>query len=311
MRKTGLFLMTALVAGLTMFTSCNNDNGVVSPTFETPAYEDVSAKYEVSGSSLYKSFELTASGNYVIVKKTSYLSASKLFFGRMDEATRATSSGDIIYGKFTKKSDTEFELEGFGSIVIEGGTDNVVSLKITPNGGTTMTLPAQRVEQKEAEENSFTSKICRTWSVASYRYTIVLNGSVFFDGEYATLEDLVKALTNKAKSMGASNADELFDVPYDETPEQILFSKSGTYLVVYKNSTLGVSTWQWKDENKGILHYSWNYDDMYDSNSSGDVHLSWRNSQLAVKEVINASDAGYDIGYSLTITIVTYLNEVK
>ncbi len=304
--------MTALVAGLTMFTSCKKDNGVVVPVFTTPAYEDVSAKYVVSeSSSPYKSFELTASGNYVIVKRTDAPSGVKKFLGRMDEATRATSSGKIIYGKFTKVSDTEFALEGFGTIVIEGSTDNVVNLKITPTGGTTMTLPAQRTTQVESEANSFTSKLCRTWKVASYRYTITLNGAVFFDGEYATIEDLAAALTLKARAMGASDADELFDVPYDQSPEQIVFSKSGTYLVVYKNSTLAVSTWQWTNESTGLLHYSWNYDDMYSYGSSGDVQLFWRNTQLAVKEVMNASDAGYDTDFALAITCITYLNEEK
>lgn len=316
MRKTGLFLMTALLAGLTMFTSCKKEESYIAPviyntSLTTPAYEDVSAKYVIQGNTgPYKSIELTASGNYVIVKRTSAPSYVKGFFGQMEEATRATTSGNIIYGKFTKKSDTEFELKDFGTIVVETevGTGNTI-LNITPNGGTTMSLPAQRTEQMDSPANSFTSKLCRTWSVASFRYTILMGGQVFFDGEYTTMEAMAVALANKAKSLGYSDADvsDLTDGSIEMNPKQIIFSKSGTYLVVYKNSSLAVSTWTWKNESQGILHYSWDYDNMYSTGISGDVQLFWRNNQLAIKENMNDVDSDFPI----SITLITYLNEAK
>lgn len=322
MRKTGFFLMTALFAGLTMFTSCKKDNAVVAPIIPnapltTPAYESVSAKYVITGAgSQYKSVELTASGNYVIVKNGGSPSGVRRFLGRADETTRAASN-NIIYGRFTKKSDTEFDLEGFGTIVIEGSSTDVISLKITPVGGTTVSLPAQRMTAIESAPDSFTSKLCRTWKVASYRYTILMNGAVFFDGEYATAAEINQALNAKIISMGypAMDQSELVPTSDSESPDQIIFSKSGTYIVFYKNATLAVSTWSWKDEAKGVLHYSWDYDNPFMYDYSGNVQVSWRGSQLVITEEMNDPhemdmEPGLE-GLGFSMKFVTYLNEVR
>lgn len=305
MKKSVFSLIVILFAGLALFTSCKKDDDVVVTPLTTPAYENVSAKYVVSGPSQYKSFELTASGNYIVMKNQGSYYGVKKFVGCADEATRATSYSNIIYGKFTKKSDTEFVLEGFGTIVIVGGTDNAVSLSITPNNGNTITLPAQRVEQ-QVEGGSFTDKICRTWQFASYRLTLVADGRTLFDGEYKSVSEMAQALAKTVQQYGGDVRDVLDVSEAEETaPDQIVFTKSGTYFVTYKNSTLAVSTWKWTDVNKGILHYSWDYNNMNAYGKSGDVVLSWRNNQLVVTE----SEEGED-RYSY-MKLQMYLNEVK
>ena len=314
MKKLKYFFLIALSMSMFVFSSCskNDDEEEKAPetptpeqsNFTTPTYENVSAKYEITNSSSqFKSFELTASGNYIIVKNGYSARASSHFFGEQEEATRSTSYGNIIYGKFTKKSDTEFELEGFGTIVIKGGANNACSLIITQTGGSPITLPAQRSTQTES--STFTNQLCRTWSIGSFRLTIIVDGATFFDGEYATWDEMINAYVAKVKEMGEEVSTE--EIPDNVNPKQVVFTKSGTYMVLYSNSTMAVSTWKWEDEANGKLRYSWNYQNMYDDYASGVVDVSWRGIQLTIKEGATESDDDGTSSYSITY----YLNEVK
>lgn len=318
-KKLKYFFLIALSMSMFVFSSCskNDDEEEKAPetptpeqsNFTTPTYENVSAKYEITNSSSqFKSFELTASGNYIIVKNGYSARAFSHFFGEQEETTRSTSYGNIIYGKFTKKSDTEFELEGFGTIVIKGGANNACSLIITQTGGSPITLPAQRSTQTES--STFTNQLCRTWSIGSFRFTIIKNGQTLYDGEYATLEELATSLSKMAEELDKEEVDAVEiskDIAEVTNPQQVVFTKSGTYMVFYSNTTLAVSTWKWEDEANGKLRYSWNYQNMYDDDYSGVVDVSWRGIQLTIKE--GATE--YEDGDTYTVSMTYYLNEVK
>lgn len=318
-------MILSLVFGMTVFTSCSSDSD--GGTNLTDAkYESTAAKYEIQGSnSPYSSIELTASGDYIIIRSGAAASrpfalndmfVSK-FIARPAEDTRASSS--VIHGKYTKISDTEYQLEGFGTIVITGSTDNAASLEITETGKSSYTLTAAVATQAPASD--MTKNLCRTWSFASYRLEMnVPNMGKVFDGEYTFnnegTERLNQDLYNMYRSYDAS-----FTMSYEQykssryyikpdisdMPENIIFTKTGTYMVLYANETLAVSTWTWDDESKGILRYSWDYGDMNNKNRSGNVQVSFRGNQLVFRETY--VDKQYNS--QSTIDFSYYMNEVK
>ena len=144
----GILSCTVLALALTSLAACSSDDDDNPPadntenpttTLETPQYESVSAKYNItSASSDIKSIELTASGNYIITQNDVVVSSQPIpAKGRLAKiariVTRASANwyDNIVEGKYTKISDTEFNLEGYGKLVIKGSTNNAVDLDIT------------------------------------------------------------------------------------------------------------------------------------------------------------------------------------
>ena len=91
---------------------------------------------------------------------------------------------------------------------------------------------------------------------------------------------------------------EYFDVEISE----VLFSKSGTYMVIYGDETLGVASWKWKDMDDKTLYYSWDgewYDDCT-------VQISFEGSSLVFYE--ETDDFGEFEEFD-KIEMYTYLKE--
>ena len=246
--------------------------------FNKPKFESASALYNItSGNSGLQSIELTASGIYVVIPKHS---GTKSFDDHMFDShtkyvsTRSSDDG-IIYGHYTKKGNGVFVLAGFGTIVVKGGEDNAVSLDITLDNGSKMEVGAQKADQYESSLK--TNALCRTWDLGK----VVLhksNGDITYDSllEY-----------NNSERQG-------YDP--DDLPIQIIFTKSGTYIVIYAGGELAVSTWAWENEETGRARYSWDYSNIY----SGDIiDIAFENKQALITE--------YWSKYSLTY----YMSEAK
>lgn len=293
----------------------------------TPQYESVSALYQITDDeSDIQSIELTASGNYIITTAPSYnaktrgeTAAHKAHFFSWSRQTRAAGYyGDIIYGKYTQLSDTEFLLENWGTITVTGSSDNAKAITITPVNGTTYTLTATK--QTQYPDSDLTNKICRTWSISTFRCVLMMNNTKKFDKEYKVTEVRnwvadMQTLSRQYYADDYDDEDELDDWDDEEDlelPQQIVFSKAGTYMVYYNKERLAVSTWAWVNESKGQMRYSWNYNDMYDDSAAGVVSIAFRDNQLAVTEIIDEEDDDYDEDeLSYYIYFTWYMDEVK
>ena len=97
----------------------------------------------------------------------------------------------------------------------------------------------------------------------------------------------------------------------DDYPAGVIFTKSGSYIVLYKNEELAVSTWAWENYDTGLLRYSWNYEDLYDKYDSGNVKVGSRGTQLQVSESFSNRDSDYEEEDEGDVTMVYYLNEAK
>lgn len=311
--KSGVYAIMAIMMAGTM-ASCSEDK---ESSFDTPKYAAEAAKYVIDdNNAAYEYVELTESGNYIISPKYSYYGSESLvaqsrntsalknrFWGNgvKTESTRAYS--EILYGKYTKTGDNEYKLEGYGTMTItKDATDSYYSLVLAPTGR----QPQEYTSHKDATniDDNMSNKLCRTWEIDGYRLYAKMNGKTMLDITAGSLEGLINKLTQQ----GGIDPDDL-DLPIteDNEPEEIIFTKAGTYVVFYANEELAVSTWKWKDVKKGLLRYCWNPEWIDDPNMGGDVKIEFKDNKLYLTE--NAS--GYEEGYSYEAGMTYILHEVK
>ncbi len=288
MKNSKLFLSLALCIGLLSFSSCSKDDDNSSEkkqdppvtNLQTPTYESVSAKYNVTdASSDYQSIELTASGNYIITKKT--VAGARL-------ATRSDEIANVLFGKFTKVNDKEFNLEGFGTLKIEGSSSEA-EITITI-GDSSVSVTANRTTT--IDPSVYTNQLCRTWSFAKIHLYMQSPDNEWED-EYTSVSELKKDYKTYIEKAGI-NPDKI------EEPKQLIFTKSGTYFIVTDKSQLELRNWKWVNEQKGILSYTI-------GDGTKTLEVSWYGNQLVAKAVITQTMDNR----TYTIELTYYLNEVK
>lgn len=259
-------LSVAMLLAACLMSSCSDDDEDQVPpqqdiNLNEPTYESVSAKYNVtSGGGGISSIELTASGNYVVIMEgAAYvpeaLSSRNMMKTIVNVNSKGTRSNDgYICGKFVKISDTEFILEGFGSIVIEGASNNAFSIQVTKSEGETYTLNAEKAATVSNSEMS--NALCRTWDINTMALKGTFNGKVFYDKEKPAVEhDLLWKELNAAFGSLIGDDEPFFNV--DEIkPKQIIFTKSGSYITITEDNYLGIADWRWNNEKNGVITYS-------------------------------------------------------
>lgn len=302
--------VAALLVGT--MAACNNDNddeGGLS-SFDTPKYEAEAAKYVIDDQTAapYKSIELTASGNFIIMpgdyvnnvnRHAPATSKSKLWHSRLMSGmitanapmpiTRVYSL--IVYGSYTKTGENQYNLEGFGTLTIIKDADGTAhTIVLTPTGKPSKEYTAHK---QNADINSeMSSKLCRTWYTESFRAFSKVNGKTVVDITANTLPELGDKMYEWAKKNDPEFEENEWDWEneWDVNPENVIFTKTGTYVVLYSNDQLAVSTWKWADERNGILRYSWNPDSFDDDYLGGDVKIEFKNNRCYITE----GESGYD-----------------
>ena len=249
MKKIKLLAMAvAMMFTATCFTACGSDDdgeGIGNIDLPTPQYEQVSGKYEITqAGSPYESIELGASGNYVVTRGYGGYSLAPKAEGRTRMAllakrgtTRSTEYDGIIYGTFTSLGGGEYDLEGFGTIKLEYSGDNVTGIEVTTNG-TTTNYAAEKAPTMSNDD--ITNALCRTWKIERIR-------DVYYDKETGKTDDITVTPENPGE--------EGYDMPVE-----VLWSKSGTYLVSYLDNSIGLAEWKWRDRSKGTMYYAWDGD---------------------------------------------------
>lgn len=320
------------------FISCSSDDEEDSGSLSTPAYKDVSALYRVTdGNTLFTSFEFSESGNYVIVKRTGYKSREKsatraaglMVSPWYEEMTRSTSYSNIITGKYTKKGDNVYELEGFGTITVTSDSNGQYSLEIAESGETPYTLTAERKEQYAGSAR--TNKLCRTWRISNIRMQLkgtAHNGDKSYDmnidenvngGNLAELmyKFYVSTVNWAIKVSGENVPQSYLDSEFSSQKkeyermypvvETMMFTQTGTYMVTYANSTLAVATWTWYEDSDDKIRYSWNYSNM-SSVISGDCSVEFKGNKCILAEEKTGS---FDIVSGASVKTIYTLTEVK
>lgn len=329
MKRSTIHSIVLVLGILFLFQSCNNTK------FEEPAYEAISAKYIIADNDAeIKSLELSASGNYIIVRNNGYygnftISSRDAFVNNLliSKATRTRSAEyeNIIYGKFTQIDENKYELEGYGTVVITEAENEVYDLEIVRKNGKTLNVGAQKEEK--FTDSAATNNLCRTWKITKVGLRVKL-GFIKFTKLIAheKIDELLKdymrtAIEASGEELNEEEMNEAVDEAvrdYNESkPISMIFTKSGSYMVEYQNGELGISTWKWENEDEGIFRYSWNTEDINSENLGGVCTVSYKKGLLLITETLGAeSEDDYyeeeeeDEGFA-SISILWGLEEVK
>lgn len=316
MKQKKNFSYLLLAISLTLFTACNGENDETGDNLLPPAYENVSAKFEITESnSGISSLELTASGNYIVINKkykskTDRNTETGLLPNGMFQtdafATRASVYGNIIYGKFTAIGENSFRLEGYGIVTITTNDNISYTLDIELEDGSTTSIGARK--EKVYDSSDATNKLSRTWEMETFGYkarignnefekTVNLNNIEQLFVEYYDwlivaegIQD--EATINRMKAQAKAMAEQF----NSSKPQSIIFTKSGSYIVSYNNGAIGISTWMWENENEGTLRYSW---DVTNINNGGLVDISFTNNILNISETQTSGNTSLTTMYGL------------
>ena len=115
--------------------------------------ETISAKWVVSNSGDYDSFEFNESGNYIVVKNTT---------------TKATNDQIILFGTYKIIDNKTIVLSDFGTLILSKIDENSISfsIKLTSNPGNEIIINASK--QVESVSSARTDLLCRTWEMVTY-----------------------------------------------------------------------------------------------------------------------------------------------
>lgn len=241
MKKIKLLMSALAIVVMGMVgVSCSSDSGSSSNgqggSLSAPAYEDVSAKYvSTSSTSTYKSIELTASGNYIAILRTSAYSAPardvpsdeggimqrtvrqmttqlaecSLALNRPTNATRAedgssTPINGIVTGRFNKKAEGQFELVGLGTLNVNPVSESSYQLELQLVDGNTLTMNATKANTYDSD---LTSKLCRTWLFKNFYIKYTYEGIEVLNGTYTAGDKSKMANDMVNKAWSAMRAD--------------------------------------------------------------------------------------------------------
>ena len=282
--------MLAIVCAM-VFASCEKDE----KELKAPEYEEYSARYEVTTpSSGIQSVEFTSAGNYIILEDNGYrgdeegnkVSGKKArFIQAVSRLQNTRAYSNIIEGSYTIDADGNYVLDGFGKIKVVQKGGNVYSLVVIYPDGSEKTLEAAKKTQYP--DSVMTNNLCRTWDAKKVQLYCKIDKYKFDETvdvrDYPTL---VKKFVKWVSSIGDFEDGDIDegDVEIDLLPQQVIFSKAGTYMVKYLNNSLAISTWAWKNQDEGILRYSWNYDDMDDYDEAGIVRVAFKGDGMLITE---------------------------
>ena len=294
MKSLTACMAIALTLTPVALTSCSSDDDEDSPKeepsekyealgYDEPKYEKESALYLVNASgSDIRSIELTPTGDYIVMKNNSIADevkrqspAIRTSALRLNHAiaTRAYADDKMAYGRYTRTGDGKYKLDGYGTIVVTGGESNAVKLTITLTDGQKIEVGAMKQAQYTSSQK--TNAICRKWNLGK----CVLHKPTG-DVTYSSIEDM-----DRHENSGWDESEAEFE------PKQVLFTKSGSYIVFFANQTLDVSTWGWTNETTGEARYSWDWDNLY-GDESGVILFAFEGKQLLITEPQDAYSYG-------------------
>ena len=281
-------LAAFFAASVLVFAACSKDEEKSDPVVPEPEppSSNTAARYNVtSEGGLIDFVEIVpTTGNYIV--------------GERQVASGVKTRADkdvvrVVEGKFTAKEDNEYQLNGWGSVVVkttEAGDGFLLSA--TPTDGATVELPVTL--QKSIAYDATTTQMSAAWELATVRIDLkVLKDE--FDRE-CTLEELpqlqedLKAFLEEEDIVSKLPEGIRESVDIDEIADfsdlasnplffnQVRFTTTGTAITKRPEECV-VANWRWTEPGKSFVI---SFPDQGD-NTAG---VSFRNDQLCIEPVI-------------------------
>ncbi len=114
--------------------------------------ESIRGKWDVTGTSIFTSFEFNESGNYIVV---------------VDESAKSTNEELVAFGVYEITGDNTIVLSDLGTITVNEINENIISFSIE-----LLTNPSPVIinasKESEIEGTTNTDLLCRTWKLVSF-----------------------------------------------------------------------------------------------------------------------------------------------
>lgn len=253
------FLYLALMAGMTLgFTACSGDDDNEAKAPELPTTKPLAlAKQAVE---LEFTADLTAPFEKIILTETGKALLSRRELAVTD--TRATASDDYFIGTYKVNGNVYTVYDNVGNVYC--------TLNITPNAAGTATDVTIKIgdeeevvakaDAEEKNEESMTNTLCRDWTIVytdlQYEADFAAVGKIFgLDKDYApnSLNDVLRYAKTQA------DIDEELEEGMAIT--DVIFTRSGSFILLFENGKCFVGGWQW-DQKVGYITYKWENEDM-------------------------------------------------
>jgi hypothetical protein len=145
--KTTRPIIVAILAYLFIVSCDKGDDGINQLEVET-----LCAKWDVSASNDYKSFEFNESGNYLIVR---------------NYEDKSTQGGTTLFGTYEIEDKQTVELSNFGTIKLQSIDDDRFEFKLTLNDKGSEAVTIQGTRSAKIATSVKTKLFCRTWKLLS------------------------------------------------------------------------------------------------------------------------------------------------
>ena len=262
---------------MSVFVSCENEknNDKDLDNDNDISINTISAKWEMSDSnSPYASFEFNEDGYYIVVenseaanlKANSSPRLKEKLLKRNNKVSLESNLSPIHFGTYIIDGNNII-LSGFGLIeVVSISNEEFTFSFILESNGEKNSFVAGKSEEPISPSNR-TDMLCRTWEVDEVTIDInYLSDDVRERYKEKYGEDWINVL-KKDRTAGSEGL-------------ILLFSKAGTYLVLYSGEErdAGLSEWKWVDKEETSIYYSWeNWTDNWDNNIVAITELNTTN----------------------------------
>lgn len=323
--KINKFIMSVgIISALTFLPSCSDDDNDTPDLgkndfteLEKPKFADDAVKYDITTPGCdISSLELTETGQFIITRSGAYYysteSSKSGLASKVRRALGRSRAGDSNYicGTYIKVGENEYILEGYGSVVITGSSTGAIEIIISPEDGDSFTVGAQQ-NTALVDTSDETVALCRSWTPSQIRMRISLNGKVMADesGTYKDYNKVLERLYRKIASYDPDGYDE-DDFDYeDDLANEVIFTRSGSYIVLSEKGTLSPRIWKWTNREKLEFKYSFYLDGFDYEEYTGDVAANISGHTATFYEKHTESDEEDGVRETVTSEIWTTVTE--
>lgn len=298
MKKIVLNMLLACLAISFAACSSNNDAPDVSPQ----APELSVPKFEKSGLALQLKDAVHVPFSQVTLSET-----GRAVVGPIRSLRAQPAEGEYLVGTFVVKDNAY--------VIYDKDGKEYCKLVVKNPSAQTTGVDVQMAGEKEpvaaqatvASRQNSADKIARSWAIAMARLRHSGDVTAVHHFENPQEASSLNAILDYAKSK--AGIDETFEA--DMKLEEVVVTKSGTFVFIFKNGQHYVGKWSWKDAGKGLLSYQWNDQKMGNKFENGTGVFDVRtHKNIAYYALTLSADVAHG-GKKYNVELTFYLKEVK
>ena len=158
----------------------------------------------------------------------------------------------------------------------------------------------------KVSESDLTIDLCRNWIIRNTHVTLdgAVKASKVFEGteEAASFNAILAYAKEKAPQLEA-------EIPENMAITDVMFTQSGSFIILFKNGKIFVGNWSWKNEQTGELNYSWDGGEKIYEYESGKATFTVESYRRVSYFTLTLSASVQDGGKTYNITIAFNLEE--